>query len=449
MACGRDELPSTTGARIARQSLGGIVTNVSTQLLTFGIGILVTRALGPEARGVFFIIMTFVGLVVTVGTLGLPNANTVFIAQRRYALGTLHANSIAAALVLGGVVFLAYGLLRDVLSASILAGVPAVYIVWGLSQTPLLFYENFWSGLAIGMGRVGRYNLLLLWKTIGTALAMTGLFALGALNIESLLAVWTVVNLAGVVWMVGEFLRLGLEPPWPSRAALREALRFGLRLHLGGIATITWQRFDSFFLNMTHGAAAVGQYSLAVALTEGLWRVAGPVVNAIQHPITSSGGDEARALTQRVLRHVTFVLLVLGGGIGVSAPWLIPILYGKAFAPAVPAAQILLAGTIGVGLAMITSVYFVGVLNRGGLLSILAWLNAAVNIGLCLVLIPRHGMLGAAWASGITYVFGVAVVLVLFRRVTASRWADMLLLRGRDLTDYRLLLRDLRSGWRR
>jgi O-antigen/teichoic acid export membrane protein len=449
MARTRDDQPPAMGARIARQSLGGIATNVASQLLTFGIGILVTRALGPEARGIYFIIMTFIGVVVTLGTLGLPNANTVFIAQRRYALGTLHANSIGAALALGGVAFLAYGLLHAALSGSILAGVPAVYIVWGLGQTPLLFYENFWSGLAIGMGRVGQYNLFLLWRTLGTALLVTGLFALGALNVESLLAVWTVANLAGAVWMVWALLRLAVGPLWPSRAALEEALRFGLRLHLGGIATITWQRFDSFFLNAVHGAAAVGQYSLAVGLTEGLWRVAGPVVNAIQHPVTSSGGAEACVLTRRVLRHVLFILLILGGGLGVTAPWLVPFLYGEAFAPAVPATQILLVGTIGVGLAMVTSVYFVGVLNRGGLLSILAWLNAAVNIGLCLVLIPRHGFLGAAWASCVTYVFGVAVVLVLFRRVTASRWVDMLVLRSQDLADYGLLLRDLRAGWRR
>lgn len=449
MACARDEHPPATGARIARQSLGGIATNGAIQLISFGIGILVTRALGPEARGIYFLIMTFIGVVVTVGTLGLPNANMVFIAQRRYALGTLHANSIGAALALGGVAFLAYGLLHKALSGSILAGVPEGYIVWGLCQTPLLFYENFWSSLAIGMGRVGQYNLFLLWRTVGTALVVAGLFALRALNVESLLAVWTIANLAGVVWMAQVLLSLTLEPLRPSRAALEEALRFGLRLHLGGIATITWQRFDSFFLNVMHGAAAVGQYSLAVALTEGLWRVAGPVVNAIQHPVTSSGGEEACALTRRVLRHVTFILLILGGGLGVSAPWLIPMLYGQAFAPAVPATQILLVGTIGVGLAMVTSVYFVGVLNRGGLLSILAWLNAAVNISLCLVLIPRHGILGAAWASGVTYVFGVAVVLVWFRRVTASRWADMLALQSQDLADYGLLLRDLRAGWRR
>jgi len=445
---GVEDSGSPAKGQIARTSLGGIATHAAIQVLWFLAGIPVTRALGPEARGIFVLIITFVSVVVTVGTLGLPNANTVFVAQRRHTLGTLHANSMGAALGLGGLVLLLYAILRPALSASILLGVPVAYVVWGISQTPLLFYENFWSGLAIGAGSVGRYNVLLLGKTAAATLLVMGLFALDALDVASMLAVWTATNVAGVVWMVWILRGLADDPLRPSWAAFRDALQFGLRVHLGGIATITWQRFDSFLLNATHGPAAVGQYSLAVALTEGLWRVVGPVVNAIQQPVASAGREDACALTQRVLRHVVSVLLVLGGGLGLCAPWLIPMLYGPAFAPAVPAVQILLIGTIGVGLAMVTSVFFVGVLDRGGLLSILAWLNAAVNIGLCVVLIPKHGILGAAWASGITYVFGVAIVLILFHRLTASRWADMLILRRRDLADYAVLLSDLRARWR-
>ncbi|MFQ5880863.1 MAG: lipopolysaccharide biosynthesis protein [Candidatus Methylomirabilales bacterium] len=436
------------GGRIARASLGGITTNAAIQALSFGTGILVTRALGPEGRGIFFLVMAFVTVVVTVGTFGLSNANTVFVAQRRHPLGTLHANSVAAALGMGVGGLLLYGVLREPINASILAGVPVAYVFWGLGQTPLLFYENFWAGMAIGAGEVGRYYHLLLGKTAATALLVCGLFALGALDLVSLLAVWTAINVGGVVWMYRALRRLADGPMRPSWAVLQEALQFGVRVHLGGIATMVWQRFDSFFLNATHGAVAVGQYSLAVSLTEGLWRVVGPVANAIQQPVVADGGAGARAITQKALRHVLFVLLVLGGSLGITAPWVVPALYGEAFAPAVPAVQLLVVGTVGVGLAMVTSVYFVGVLDRGGLLSALAWLNAAVNIALCLLLVPGGGVVGAAQASAITYVFGVVVVLVLFRRMTASRWADLLLLRRQDLADYGTLLRALRGGLR-
>ncbi len=443
--------PVTTAARaggIGRLSAGGIATNFATQLLSFVSGILVTRALGPEARGIFFLVLTFVTVVTMIGTLGLPNANTVYVAQRRYPLGILHANSVGAALGLSVCMLIGYGTFRDWLGASILAGVPVGYVVWGLGQTPFLLYENFASGMAIGMGEVGRYNWLQLVRSALSTVLVGGLFALNALDLPSLLATWTATNILAAVWLARIVGIRGEAPFRLSWCGLCNALGFGMKVHLGGVATMIWQRFDSFFLNATHGAAAVGHYSLAVTATEGLWKIVGPVVNAIQRPVVAAGGAEARAITQRVLRHVLFVLAILGGTLGFTASWIIPTLYGPAFAPAVPAARLLLLGTVGVGLAMVTSVYFIGVLNRGGMLSALAWLNALLNVVCCVILIPRQGVVGAALASAITYVTGTGVVLILFRQMTGSRWRDLLILRHQDLKDYGTLIRSLRGGLR-
>lgn len=428
---------------IARTSLGGMATNAATQALSFLAGILVTRALGPEPRGTFFLLLAFAGVVVNLGTLGLPNANTVFLAQQRYTLGTLHANSVVAALACSGGVWVLFLLLQGWLRASVLAGIPGIYLLWSLLQLPLLFYENFWTGLAIGAGQVGRYNVIQVGKAVSAAAAVLVLYAAGRLDLVGVMGIWTGTNLLSAIWM---FRALpGHQAAPPTWRPLREALGFGMRVHLGGVATNLWQRFDSFYLNATHGMAAVGEYSIALTLTEGLWRLVGPVVNAIQQPIVSQDAARATRTTQRTLRHVAFLLLVLGGALGISAPWIVPALYGPAFAPAAPAVQLLVPGTVGIGLGMVASVYFVGVLNRGGFLSLLAWLNAVVNVILCLALIPRWGMLGAAQASALTYVFGTVVVLVLFRRATSSRWSDFLVLGRGDLADYHALLHELQG----
>jgi O-antigen/teichoic acid export membrane protein len=416
--------------------------------MSFVCGIFITRALGPESRGIYFLILTFVSLVTMICTLGLPNANIVFVAQRRYGLGSLHANSVAAALGLTACILAGYGASSTWLSASILAGVPVTYVIWGLAQAPLLLYENFASGVAIGVGEVGRYNWLQLARSAVSTVLVVGLFVLNSLDLPALLATWTLTNILAAATLARILRRHADSPLRLSWHAFRDALGFGVKVHFGGIATMIWQRFDSFFLNATHGTAAVGQYSLAVSITEGLWKIVGPVVNAIQRPVVSAGSAEGLVLTQRVLRHVLFVLSILGGTLGLTAHWVIPVLYGAAFAPAVPAARLLLLGTIGVGLAMVMSVYFVGVLDRGGMLSTLAWLNAIVNVVGCVILIPSMGVWGAALASAITYVLGTVVVLVLFRGMTKSRWVDLLILRRRDLADYGALIRSVTGGFR-
>lgn len=440
---GKEAVPST-GARIARLTLGGIATNVATQVLAFGTGVLVTRSLGPDARGVFYLVLTSSGILASLGALGIPNAHTVFTAQRRYPAGVLHANTIAVAAGLWAAALAAYSLFHAWVHTTILVGVPPAYLLWGLCQVPLLFYESALAGAAVGAGEVAAYNGMELAKALFAATAAVGLYALGRLDLGGLMLIWTATNVLAAAWMGRLIGRIGEGPPLRlSWSALRATLQFGLRVHLGGVATTLWRRFDTFLLNATYGTGAVGQYSLAVTLTEALWRVVGPVVNAIQQPVVAAGGAEAITTTQRVLRHVLFLLLLLGGGLALAAPWMVPTLYGRAFLPAVSAIHYLLPGTVAVGLAMVISVYFVGVLDRGGTLSLLAWANAGVNVGLCLVLVPRYGILGAAGASAVSYVLGMIAVLAMFRRATAGRWRELMLLTPRDLADYGLFLRTL------
>jgi len=60
-------------------------------------------------------------------------------------------------------------------------------------------------------------------------------------------------------------------------------------------------------------------------------------------------------------------------------------------------------------------------------------ITVVVNVGLCLLLIPRLGILGAAWASTVAYALGSAVMVIRFRRLTGLAWSTILLPRPSDL----------------
>ena len=161
-----------------------------------------------------------------------------------------------------------------------------------------------------------------------------------------------------------------------------------------------------------------------------------PFYNAVTPKIAGGTKQESEVLTTKATRHIFFILSLVAIILALLSPIIIRLLYGSAYLPAYKPMIILLVGTIGIGVAMITSVYFVGQLNRPGFLSLLAWVNAVINIILCLALIPSYGVEGAAMASTITYIVGFFILLGVLNKISGLTPARLLFIRKEDFKDY-------------
>jgi O-antigen/teichoic acid export membrane protein len=433
----------------------GIVGNTLSGLLTYGLvyllalanSILVSRVLGPELRGTFFLISATVDMAVILFSFGIGNANTVFLGRRQFTLTQMNSLSIISALGLGGAAIGLYWAARGALQASLIPHLDPSLVLLGLVQVPFLLYEGYWSSLMVGRNEITHLNKFQVTKNIAQCLLNALILLTTPWGVPGLLAGWMAVNLGGAALMLSaihhrEPLRISLTPE-----IIRQALAFGLKNHQGGIATYVWQRFDSFILNAYHGPAAVGIYSLAVSVTEMFWKLVSPLVNALYPRITGSSPPQALELTAKATRHVAFATslgAILMAGI---APTLVPLLYGQAFQPSVAPLRILLVGTVAICIGMIIAIHFVGQLDRPGLLAALAWLNAAVNIVLSLLLIPTFGAMGAAWGSTLTYGSGIVVVIMIFSRLTRARMRDLLVMWRSDFQDYHWIARRILGAW--
>jgi O-antigen/teichoic acid export membrane protein len=95
-----------------------------------------------------------------------------------------------------------------------------------------------------------------------------------------------------------------------------------------------------------------------------------------------------------------------------------------------------LLGSPGVGIAMVLNIYLIGRLNKPGLVSLFAWINTLINIVLCLLLIPRYGIMGAALSSTGMCVIGTVLMLLVFKKFSGYGIKDTILLRVEDLLSY-------------
>jgi O-antigen/teichoic acid export membrane protein len=201
--------------------------------------------------------------------------------------------------------------------------------------------------------------------------------------------------------------QLGLEF---DRKLFRAMNRFGMPLVPSALALWAINFADRFILVELKSASEVGVYSIGVRIASAMvllltaFRTAWP---AFAYSIDDE--REAKQTYGFVLTYLVFVASWVALALGLLAPWIVHLLttprfYGAARTVAplalatVPfAGYIVLA--IGVGRARITQFNW-----------IVTGIGAAVNVALCLALIPPYGIMGAAYATVAGY--GVMFVVM-------------------------------------
>jgi O-antigen/teichoic acid export membrane protein len=125
--------------------------------------------------------------------------------------------------------------------------------------------------------------------------------------------------------------------------------------------------------------------------------------------------------------------------VGLTSPFLIPLLFGEDFDPAIRPLALLLPGIVAYGPVTILVVYLSIRHARPNLSLVVAVTAMVTTAALSLLLIPRYGAEGAAGASTSGYVLGGVLAWFLFRRVAQqardeTRESDVALGGRRDLT---------------
>ncbi|MBI2910179.1 MAG: oligosaccharide flippase family protein [Chloroflexi bacterium] len=421
---------------IARNS----ATILVTQIISLGLGIftsmVVARALGPSNRGVYFLVLSTTALVIGLANCGIDFTATYLLAKGKYRLKEVNANALIIVLVISAMVLLVYlpgrGLLRDTL----FRGIEEPFVLYALLMIPFALYTRYWGAMMLGLNRIWLMNQLEIATGVVGALCgfvvlvilgwgIWGLLGQGALFALALTAVRLFL-----VWKI-DGLKFGL-----NLKLLRESLHFGFRGQVGNFAGVILLRADSYIVNYFIGAVGVGYYSLASSLAQRLSMLTSPITTAANPVITRSGREESGRLTAQVLRHSA--LLVIAGALALVAagPWLVPLLYGDEFLPAVEPLRILALGLIPETVALIIAVYITGQLGKPEIGSVVAWLDLILFVPLSMYLTGTMGFTGTALALSGTYLFDGLVFIVLFHVKSGQRLRDFLLIQPRDISTH-------------
>jgi O-antigen/teichoic acid export membrane protein len=406
-----------------------VVTSGSAARLGLGFiaSIIIARALGPAAFGVYAVlaaIASFTGAAIDHGLTksAVRRVSAVWPENLERALEIwrvfLWLRVLVVAIIVGAGLLLAgpiSSLFLDIAGRELYLRLALL----GVAATAL---SGSLTGMLQATSHFGRLSAVLLVNSGLTVILAIGLALAGQLSITTallVLGIGTSLVSIGLAWWLLPG-RWTLSPP--NRTAMsrdgRDLARFGAWLWIGSLFGILALYLDVLIVNHWLTAATVGVYALAVNLA-----IKVEVVNHSLYTVLLPAASSLK--TSKEIRQYIRRGLIRSGMIGVALVPLIPLarplitlFYGESYAPAAGLFQgLLLIAIFNVIVMPLLMLAFT--FDRPRLIALSDGLKALTLLVLAVALIPHFGTSGAIVAKFIAAVTGSAVVLVFLWRELA------------------------------
>ncbi len=358
-------------------------------------GIVLARALGPQARGEVAAILLWTMLVASVGLIGLPEAVTYETARdrarARMVVGTATRAGIVLSLALLGVGAL-------VLTATLGRYDPSIrttgYVF--LAVIPLYVGASIATSALQGLRALGAFNAARSAVPITIAILLVGLAAAGTLTVRTAIYAYIATYLVTLVFSVYLLRSRRLWSFDFDRSTLRRLLGYGGRGYTTFVTFTLTSLLGMLLISVFLGATSLGLYVVAVTLGSGA-TFAASTVGLVAFPQLAGlpPGPERSAAARR------FVVIALALSTAITVPMLaftpqlLDLLFGHAFASVANVSRVLIAASFFVAFGQLLTSVLRG-LGRPLDSGIAGTVGLAVTVVLLTALLPTLGLMGAA-----------------------------------------------------
>jgi len=442
------------GAKILFSRVGQVLANAAVVLV-------VAKILGPEGQGHYSLTVALVMLLAALLGGGMGLAAVPPLRQAKVPLKKM----LKAQLLWAGAMVLLLGLAAWWSTAAGPAAVlgqrlgwlPGLGFVAALAAVGFLGFDIFSYDL-LARGRLVVGAAVNGSRAFGHLLLIGLLATTGALTFGHSVGVFALAQFGGMLAILAILLREARRPPpatvdlsirefigstgvpdpdpdaVPGDLASRSLaglilynLRRGWLGQISAVAYFLLLRLDQGLLEYYRGAAEVGIYSIAVYMGEMLWLLPGALTPLLVHSSAAHASDPDRDRTAaRAVRLGLLLTLAAGVPLYFLAEPLLALLAGGEYQASGVALRALLPGIVAFAPGVVLAGDFIG-RGKPHWNTQASALTVVINVIAGVILIPRHGPVGAAWASSIAYAAGSAVMLARFRQITRMSLRGLIL----------------------
>jgi len=371
---------------------------------------LLNRLLGPEGKGRFVSLLIVPQLVVAFTHMGYGLSSSYFIGKKKFKEGDVFKSDLLLSLIIGVIgALIGYLIYQRFFPAeSQLSKVALLTLVF----TGLWFY--YFPDILLGKGKLLLQNH---WNLIKQIAKFAILFAFLFIFYNKLKGAVSAIILLNIILYISSFFILSRVINFSghiNRSYIKDGFVFGRKVYFAEFLGFLNYRFDIIFLKIFCTSAQIGFYSTATFIAETLWILPGAISLVLYSKLVT--GEISEAVTSRIIKKTFFLVLLCAIiSLFVVKP-LIRIFYTDAFIPSFLPFVILLPGIVCLAIPKVLASHFVGVWGKPQLIVKGRVISVITNIIFNLILIPRYGMYGAAFASSLAYIVEAIFFIVIFKR---------------------------------
>jgi len=371
-------------------------------IVSFFIGVWIARYLGPENYGILNYAVAFVGLFGFIASLGIDsilNRELIKTPEKRdVLLGTAFKLK-----VVGGIAALALAVISILMSQTTLLIQFLViifsfnFILQAINVISIYFQSKVESKNNVKVSIIS--TLISSVLKVGVILLDKGVIWIMLVYILDF--VWQWINFVYV------YKRQGLKiRDWKFDNDLaKKILKNSWPLILAQAAGYIYLKVDQVIIGLMLGNYEVGLYAVAVKVTEIWYFIPSIICSSLFPAIINAKLTDVKVYKKRLsnLYVLMFILsLIIAITITFLAKPIMTILFGNSYLESVAILKIYIWSSVGLFLTVAVNQYLISE-NSVKTIFWFNFLSMIINIGLNIWLIPLIGLLGAAWATLISY----------------------------------------------
>ncbi|MDA0835881.1 MAG: D-glucuronyl C5-epimerase family protein [Planctomycetota bacterium] len=441
-------VPAISSSTGLRSIIGHVLTTLMSKVWVFALGLALAslrgRVLGPELFAAVVLTLALPNFLLSLFNMGVSASNVYFIGRGEISPAQALRSSLHMAFMLGLLGCLLGGTAILWGSESFFPGVGRELLCVALIIYPVLLVRSFVMSLLHAAENFRWFNGILSCEAL-CGLAITAVaFAAGGGATSAIVAfgIAAAIGLCLCIVPIRRQLQSEISAPVSnveSAPSTNEnyawrCLNYGWKVNLSNLLAFLNHRGDLFLINAFVTPAAAGIYAGATMVTERMWILSQSVSTVILPRLSRLNADDpSRQRLTRLVSNIVFLLTLPMSLILVFAGrFLLGLLLGPKFIPAADVLVWLLPGTVLASLARVLA----NDLAARGYVGWNVW-NAGVlvvvNVSLNLWLIPKFGIVGAAWSSSLGWTVYTILAIVVYCRLNSTRWWELMIPRSKDV----------------
>ncbi|AXV40952.1 flippase [Methanobacterium sp. BAmetb5] len=414
----------------------------STQIITVILGVITSvilaRALGPMNLGVYSLIILTFTILGTFGNLGIAISNTYYGVKKEYEWNEIASNSLIVAFILGIILIIVF-IVFYYLQPSFLKNIDLSAILISTISLPFILLIPYFQNILLGQDRINAYNSINIIQSILYLLLIVIVlyFNRNLSGVVISLAISYIITAIMPILLVYRFTPFKLQF---NIVLFKKSVNFGLKGYLGNLIQFFNYRIDMYLISfLLLNNASVGYYSISVMLAESLWYLPNAIGTLVFARTPGLTDAEKNRTTPQICRNTLFITTVLAIILFITGKYIILILYGSKYLPALEPLWVLLPGIISLSICKVLSNEIIG-RGKPMINTYAAIISLVINIPLNIIFIPQMGIIGSALASSISYIIITLIVLTSFIKLSKNSLKETLILKKEDVEIYKKLL---------